>query len=150
MDYYLKYPDKWENSPIEFDFCKYYKPAPEFILREEPDEHRTGYEYSLFGQMNTHPSWYTVTLYYHQTPLEQFIGEALDGGRCYIIAPSRSGVSFDGNHGWDAAFSYYTADSMKYELVQLYRARGTADYEYAYRRFMESILVFESGWERGV
>lgn len=148
VTYFLNQHQDWVESPIEFDLCKFYKYSPEFVLREEHDETRTGYEFYLFGQMNTHPSWYTVTLYYYQTALEQFIGASLDGGRCFVIAPPMSGISFSGHHNWDLSYRYYEKDSLQYILTQFFRAEGTSEYEYAFQQFMKCVLVFQSETER--
>lgn len=148
VSYYLKNPKSWANSPIECDFCKFYKPAPEFIVREERDETRTSYEFYLFGQMDKRPSWYTITLYYHQTALEQFIGAALDGGRCFVIAPPISGVSFSEYFDWDISYRYYEIDTLEYTLLQFFRSWGTSDYECAFNRFMKCVLLFSSENER--
>lgn len=51
---------------------------------------RNGYEYYLFGQVDSHPSWHLITLKYHQTAIEQFLGISLDGGRCFVTAPLRA------------------------------------------------------------
>lgn len=146
--YYLHQPQNWENSPIEHDLSKFYKYSPEFVLREERDETRTGYEFYLFGQVDTRPSWYTVTLYYHQTALEQFVCASLDGGRCFVVAPSVSGVSFSEYCTWDVSYRYYEIGSLGYTLLQFFRTEGTSEYEYAFQRFMECVLVFKSKSER--
>lgn len=146
--YFLQQPQNWENSPIEHDLCKFYKYSPEFVLREERDETRTGYEFYLFGQVDIRPSWYMVTLYYHQTALEQFVCASLDGGRCFVVAPSVSGVSFSEYYTWDVSYRYYETDSLDYTLLQFFRAEGTSEYEYAFQRFIECVLVFKSKSER--
>jgi len=145
--YYLKYPQNWANSPIEYDFCKFYKPAPEFIIRKDHDETRTDYEFYLFGQMDSRPRWYTITLYYYQTALEQFIGAALDGGRCFVVAPPISGVSFSEHFSWDVSYRYYEIDTLEYTVLQFFQFGGTSDY-YAFNRFMKCVLMFSSETER--
>lgn len=148
VTYYLQQPIDWANSPIEYDLCKFYKYSPEFIIREELDETRTGYEFYLFGQMDNRPRWYTVTLYYHQTALEQFTGAALDGGRCFVITPDISGVSFTSYSSWDVSFLYYIKDSLKHILLRFYYNNESSDYYYAFRRFSECFLLFNSESER--
>lgn len=148
ITYFLGQPQNWIDSPIEYELYKFYKYSPEYVLRKELDETRTGYEYYLFGQMDSRPHWYTVTLYYHQTALEQFIGASLDGGRCFVIAPSTSGVSFSEYHTWDVSYRYYEKNSLQYILTQFFRAEGTSEYEYAFQQFIECILIFKSKNER--
>lgn len=148
VTYYLQQPKDWVDSPIEFDLCKFYKFSPEFTVQEEHDEKRDGYEFYLFSQMNAHPSWYTVTLYYHQTALEQFIGVSLDGGRCFVIAPSTSGVSFTEYSNWNVSFRYYEKDSLRYTLLRFYYDNKPSDYYHAYMRFSECVLLFDSEQER--
>lgn len=147
VSFYLSQPQNWAESPIEHETCKFYRPSPEFIIREEPDDRRTGYEFYLFGQMDSHPHWYTVTLYYYQTALEQFLGIALDGGRCFVIAPEISGVSFTQYAHWDLSFRYFEKDSLRYSLLQFLYHKEQSD-RYSYMRYMECILVFDTEFER--
>lgn len=116
-EYYLKQPQNWSDSPIEYESNKFYKYSPEFVLRKEYDETRTGYEFYLLGQMDPRPHWYTVTLYYHQTALKQFVGASLDGGRCFVIAPNISGISFSKLDTWDGSYRYYEKESLDYTLL---------------------------------
>lgn len=146
--YYLKFPEAWEDSPIEYEMSKYFKKSPAYIVKQEPDESRTGYEFYLFGQTDNRPHWYTVTLYYHQTALEQLIGIALDGARCFVIAPARSGISFSKRHSWDIWYCYFEKDSLRYDLLSFYHENGGSEYEYAFMRFMECVLEFNTENER--
>ena len=146
--YFLQQPQNWVNSPIEYELCKFYKYSPEFVLREERDETRTGYEFYLFGQVDNRPSWYIATLYFYQTALEQFVCASLDGGRCFVVAPSVSGVSFSAYYNWDVVYHYFEEDSLAYILLQFFQAEGTSEYKYAFMRFIRCVLIFKSKTER--
>lgn len=111
--YYLQSPEKWEDSPIEYDMTKYYKESPEYIIKEENEEDRDGYEFYLFSQCDSRPHWYNVTLYYHQTALEQFIAAGLDGSRLIVICPALSGIKFTQYHHWDISYRYYEKKHIK-------------------------------------
>lgn len=146
--YYLKRPQDWSASPIEHELSMFYKYSPEFVLRREYDETRTGYEFYLFGQMDTSPRWYLVTLYYHQTALKQFIGASLDGGRCFVIAPNISGISFSELDAWDVNYRYYEKESLDYTLLCFFGQDKTFEYTYAYDCYMKCVLLFDSESER--
>lgn len=147
-EYYLKQPQNWSDSPIEYESNKFYKYSPEFVLRKEYDETRTGYEFYLLGQMDPRPHWYTVTLYYHQTALKQFVGASLDGGRCFVIAPNISGISFSELDAWDVNYRYYEKESLDYTLLCFFGQDKTFEYIYAYDCYMKCILLFDSESER--
>lgn len=146
--YYLKRPQDWSASPIEHELSMFYKYSPEFVLRREYDETRTGYEFYLLGQMDPRPHWYTVTLYYHQTALKQFVGASLDGGRCFVIAPNISGISFSKLDTWDVSYRYYEKESLDYTLLCFFGKDKTFEYIYAYDRYMKCVLLFDSEAER--
>lgn len=145
---YINNVHDWEDSPIEYEMCKFYKKSPEYIIKEESDDTRTGYEFYLFSQMDSSPHWYLVTLYYHQTAIEQFQGMALDGARCFVIVPDMSGISFSKYGHWDISYRYYEINTLKYKLQCFYRQDGGAEYEYDLSRFMECVLLFNSDVER--
>lgn len=145
FSYCLQNREDWVNSPIEYDLSKYYKYSPEFVLREEPDETRTGYEFYLFGQVDTRPSWYIVTLYCYQTALQQFVAEALDGGRCFIIAPDLSVITLSDR---DIGFCFYETDSLRYNLQCFYTDNYDHEYGSAYQKYLKCILLFGSEQER--
>ena len=68
----------------------FYKYFPNTQLPAETDESRTGYEYYMFGQVDTTPNWWLVTLRYYQTAIEQLQGITLDGGNDFVVAPMRA------------------------------------------------------------
>ena len=41
-----------------------------------PDYERDGYEYYMLNQVNCSPSWYSISLRYHQTTLYDTLGIA--------------------------------------------------------------------------
>lgn len=138
--HFLKNPDEWE--PIQdHDLGYFYKYAPEYTFTCESDD-RDGYEYYLFGQVDTRPSWWLITLKYHQTAIAQYLGISLDGGRAFVVAPRRAYDLSDDVSG----FGYYLQDSLRYRLLQFYHKRETCE-EYSYDTYMGSVVIFESKFE---
>lgn len=139
--YYLKNPDDWE--PIQdHDMGYFYKYAPEYTLICEED-HRNGYEYYIFGQVNTNPSWWMITLKYHQTAIDKYLGVSLDGGRSFVVAPERA---YNLCEAGISSIGFYTQDDLRFRLLEFYHAKEASD-EYSYRTYMSSIILFESKHE---
>ena len=140
FDHYLKRIDDWE--PIQdCDGGYFYKFAPEYTILCEKDD-RDGYEYYIFGQVNATPSWWLITLRYHQTAIGQFLGLSLDGGRCFVVAPERA---YDVYETEIACFGFYT-DGLRLRLLDFYHKKETTE-EYSYRNYMRAIVVFNSKYE---
>lgn len=137
IEHYLETPDDWE--PLQDrDSGFYYKYAPEYTIICDKDD-RDGYEYYLFGQVDKRPSWWMITLKYHQTAIGQFLGIALDGGRSFVVAPDRA---FDIYSTDMSCIGFYTG-GLKQQLLEFYHRKETAD-EYSYRKYMEVVLSFNS------
>ncbi len=143
FSFFLSDPSEWapiEDSDMGF-FCK---TAPEYTIICEPDSTRNGYEYYLFGQVDHTPSWWYVTLKYHQTAIERFLGISLDGGRSFVVAPSRDhdlykmGISF---------VAYYVRNTLLSRLLEFFHQRETVE-EYSYNTFLNAVIVFHSDDER--
>ena len=136
--HYLSQPHEWERIP-DSPMGYYYKYAPEFILTREKNESLKRYDYYLFGQINLTPSWWDVTLKYHQTTLNRFLGIALDGGNCFVIAPySEINLSSAG-----LSFAYFTDNSLESILLEFFHLKETVE-ERSFRIFMDVILRFAS------
>lgn len=140
FEHYLSKPDDWEELK-DVDGGYFYKYAPEYTIISAKDD-RDGYEYYLFSQVNNTPSWWMVTLRYHQTAIGQFLGIALDGGRSFVIAPKRA-------YGTDdldiSGFGYYTK-GIATQLLKFFYNKETSD-DYSYRNYMKCVLVFNSDVE---
>ena len=137
--HYLSDPNWWE--PIQdLDMGFFCKQAPEYTINCESDPNRSGYEYYMFGQVNQRPSWWYVTLKYHQTAIKQFLGISLDGGRSFAIAPCRehdlyqNGISFVG---------YFIKGSLRSRLLEFFHQKETSE-EYAFRTFLKAVIIFNS------
>lgn len=102
----------------------------------------------MFGQVDSSPGWYTITIRYHQTPIEQFSGISLDGGRCFAVAPARSGISFGKHYEWDTMYCYYIKNTLHFRLHWFYQLFEEDNEPYQYRNYMKLILVFNSETER--
>ena len=140
--YYLRSPDDWETIQ-DNDMGYFYKYSPEYTITCEKDESANGYEYYMFGQVNTTPSWWLVTLRYHQTAIEQFQGIALDGGRSFVIAPRRA---YDLLNTDVSIFGFYIQNDLRCRLLEFYHRKETSE-EYSYRGYMRAIVVFRSEHE---
>jgi hypothetical protein len=105
----------------------------------EKDDRR-GYEYYLFGQVDSNPGWWLITLKYHQTSIGQYLGIALDGGRCFVAAPERSLDLLDEGI---SAYGFYIRDSLSFRVLQFYHKKETSE-EYSYISHMQAVLIFQS------
>ena len=118
----------------------FYKYFPEYTITSEKDESRTGYEYYMFGQINTAPSWWLITLRYYQTAIEQLQGIALDGGNVFVVAPMRE---YDLYRTSISPFGFYIWDDLRYRLLGFFHAKESAE-EYPYTIYMKAITLFQS------
>ena len=94
----------------------------------------------MLGQVNTNPSWWLITLRYHQTAIERFQGLALDGGRSFVVAPHRA---YDLLNAGISPFGFYIQNDLRTHLLEFYHRKETFD-EYSYSSFMNVISVFQS------
>lgn len=140
--YYLRSPDDW-NTIQDNNMGYFYKYSPEYTIICEKDESADGYEYYIFGQVNTNPSWWLITLRYHQTAIEQFQGIALDGGRSFVIAPRRA---YDLLNTDVSSFGFYIQNDLRCRLLEFYHRKETSE-EHSYRGYMRAIVVFRSEHE---
>lgn len=137
--YYLSTPSNWDTTQGE-DMGYFFKNAPEYTIISERDETRDGYEYYLFGQVDHTPSWWLITLKYHQTAIEQFQGISLDGGRSFVVAPCRA---YDFYRHGISAIGYYIQGDLRTRLLEFFHQKETSE-EYSYRDYMNAIIVFDS------
>lgn len=140
FDHYLRKSSDWEQIP-NCDGGYFYKYAPEYTLVSEQDD-RNGYEYYLFGQVNKTPSWWLITLRYHQTAIGQFLGLSLDGGRSFVVAPERA---FDLYETGISCVGFFT-NGLRLHLLEFYHEKETVD-EYSYKHYMDVVIVFNSTYE---
>lgn len=140
--YYIRSPDDW-NTIQDNNMGYFYKYSPEYTITCEKDESADGYEYYIFGQVNTNPSWWLITLRYHQTAIEQFQGIALDGGRSFVIAPRRA---YDLLNTDVSSFGFYIQNDLRCRLLEFYHRKEISE-EYSYRSYMRAIVVFRSEHE---
>lgn len=140
--YYLENPDDWSIMQ-DIDMGYFYKPFPEFTIICEKDEYLNGYEYYVFGHPDTRPSWWNITLKYHQTAIEQFLGLYLDGGRSFVVAPQRAhGLINTGI----SAVGYFIKNSLRYQLLKFFYRKVTVE-KRTYETFLEVVAVLESEYE---
>lgn len=140
--YYLRNPDDWKTIQGN-DMGYFYKYSPEYTITCEKDETASGYEYYMFGQVNTTPSWWRITLRYYQIAIEQFLGIALDGGRSFVVAPCRA---YDLLHTGISPFGFYIQNDLRFSLLAFYHYKGTSE-EYSYLTYMNAVAVFWSEQE---
>lgn len=136
--HYLKNPDDWEQIQGH-DSGLYYKYAPEYTLISEKDD-RDGYEYYMFGQIDSHPSWWMITLKYHQTAIGQYLGISLDGGRGFTVAPRRA---YDLLDFGISSVGFYLRDDLSYRVLHFYHKRETVE-ELSYMNHFRVMLIFTS------
>lgn len=148
LEIYLKDYSNWVDGPYgEMD--KYYKFYPEYTLKYDFDDTRTGYEYYLFFQTDSSPHFLSMRFYYHQTLLKELVGIALDGGRYITPCPNTDGIEFRHNMSWDIMFKYMQKDSFEFLFNEfLYNNEFSADSRMARKKFFDCILVFKDRSER--
>ena len=112
------------------------------------DDSRNGYQYYLFNQTDTHPRWYDINLYYHQTLIASLEGISLDGGRYFTSSPRTDGISLTQSYHWDISFKYYIKNSIEYIVHEFYYHSDREDEIFAHDRFIKCILVFETDTEK--
>lgn len=130
---------------------KYYRFAPEYTICHCPDDGRDGYEYYMLNQTDCSPSWYSISLRYHQTTLYDTVGIALDGGRYFAPVPSWSFIRWAGEgykRDVDVSYCYYSLDSIDWVLNEYFFDEGYGDARIARDRFLEMVVLFESEDER--
>lgn len=144
---FLQEPSDWISSD---NGKKYYKYAPEYTIEDlSDDESRDGYEFYLFGQCDSHPRWYDINIYYHQTLLASLGGVALDGGRCFTSTPKTDGIILSPNsHHWDISYKYFIKGSLEYIVHQFYITDDIDEELTARSRFLECVLIFDTESEK--
>jgi len=120
MKYYLNFPDMWVDSLDKGQSYIYCQQFPEMTIRQEIDNDRNGYEFYMFAQTDKTPYWFVEKFYFHQTPLCEFLGIGLDGCRCYIIAPTCTGIRFGEQIDYDVRYSYYEEGTTEYALMKFH------------------------------
>lgn len=148
VKYYMEKSNEWIYSSSDVSSKKYYKYFPEFTIEHTIDDFRKGYEFYLFNQTDSNPSWYEIKLYYHQTLLFSTIGVALDGGRYFTPAPFADGISLTDRYEWDISFKYFIEDTLEYTIHKFYFSPDGDEQSYSHSRFMECILIFNSKDEK--
>lgn len=137
--YYLSTPQNW-NPIRDCNMGFFYRFSPEYTIICERDEDANGYEYYIFGQLKTTPSWWLITLKYHQTAIQQYKGIALNGGSCFVVAPDEAtdllGYGF-------SIIGYYVRNDLRSRLLEFYHQKETTE-EYAYQQYMNAIIEFIS------
>ncbi|MGE6513354.1 AlbA family DNA-binding domain-containing protein [Lysinibacillus sphaericus] len=148
VKYYLEKSDEWIYSSSDVSSKKYYKYFPEFTIEHSFEDSRNGYEFYLFNQTDSNPSWYEIKLYYHQTLLFSTDGASLDGGRYFTSTPFTDGISLTSRHDWDISFKYFIKDTLEYTIHKFYFSPDGDEESSSHRRFMECMLVFDSKNEK--
>ena len=146
---YLQKPEDWCEYN-DFTGRRYYKYAPEFTMEEvSVSALRNGYEFYLFGQIDSRPRWYDINIYYHQTLLDSLGGVALDGGRYFTSTPLTDGFPKQGLN-WAVSYKFFIEGTINHVMNNFYFT-GTAELSEAAtsrERFLECVLVFKSEIEK--
>ncbi len=148
VKYYLENSDDWIYSSPNVSTKKYYKYFPEFTIEHDYEDYRNGYEFYLFNQTDSNPSWCNINLSYHQTLLFSLGGASLDGGRYFTSTPFTDGISLTKNRNWDISFKYFIKDTIEYTIHKFYFNPDGDEASSSHRRFMECMLVFGSEDEK--
>lgn len=141
---YLQSPGDWIS--IDGAQSYYYRYAPEYTVRTESDD-RDGYEYYMFGQVDTRPIWYEIKVYYHQTLIESILGNYIDGTRYFTPAPENT-LFYDSNHQ-AIFFGSFTRGTLHYALHRFfYEKEYSIVGKEAHDIMSNSVLFFSSNDEK--
>lgn len=141
VNYYLKNADDWRHMKNR-DGGYYYEYAPEYTITYEPDESSRGYEYYIFTQTPPELSWWTITIWYHQTAIGRFLGLAIDGA--FVLAPK---LMFDRSLMEPSRIGFFIENSLAFRLHDFFGKTESAS-KNSIDLFMRVILVFRSENEK--
>lgn len=147
----LKGQGDWvEQSHITNLETLYYRFDPRFVIDHEYDEDRDGFEYYMFEQCDTEPSWYIVRIYYSGQQIYDCLGIALDGGRYFTVVPERSFFNWSNSSplNTDICYCYFIKGTLDWALHEFFYQTRYDDERIAHDRFVRSVLFFESDNER--
>lgn len=143
--------DDWEHQSTIYDNGTfYYRFDPRFVIEHEHDDDRDGFEYYMFEQCDTHPSWYTVKISYLGQQIYDCLGVALDGGRYFTVVPERSFFRWWGTNKLDTdiCYGYFVKGTLDWALHEFFYEHLYDDEKIAHDRFMRSVLVFKDKAEK--
>ena len=140
---YLQTPSDWVELFDENGY--YYKYSPEFRIVYDSDKRRTRREYYMLTQCDDDPSWYSGCLYYHQTPMEEILFNALDGGRLFVTTPDWKNIKLADRSS--VFYRSYVIGSISWQLNKILFSK-TQETMFSWNQFIDSILVFISEDER--
>lgn len=144
VQYYLQFPQDWEDSTEESDYEVKYYPEYKIEYTLSDDESCDGYVYYLFNQTDTRPHWREINIFYHQTQIEYMQGICLDGGRYFTSAPLMDGISLTDYPDWDIAFRYFIKDSLNYIVHKFYYTPDGDEESHSHDQFMKCVLLFDT------
>lgn len=151
--YYLQDIENWEITyDSNEDLIYFYRYAPEFTIRQIPQDDRKAFQYFLFMQEDPTPYYKEVTLYYHQTPIRHFSGIYLNNASCFVISPNRSTIQFSQCTKQDITsaentiyYRYYVQGTFEFLLTKLFQDSQSPD---TFQAHINSVLFFETDHER--
>lgn len=147
----LKARGDWEyKSRITNCEDLYYRFDPRFVIEQEHDDDLDGFEYYMFGQCDTHPSWYTIRVSYLGQQIYDCQGVAIDGGRYFTAVPDRSFFRWENGSILEPGISYcyYVEGSLNWALHEFFYEDRRGEEEIAHDRFVCNVLYFKSEDER--
>ncbi len=143
--------DDWEQqSRVTNLETLYYRFDPRFVIDQECDEDRDGFEYYMFRQCDTQPSWYIVKISYLGQQIYDCLGVALDGGRYFTVVPEHS-FFYWANSGRlepDICYCYFVKGTLDWALHEFFYKDRCGSERIAHDHFVCSVLFFETEDER--
>lgn len=145
LRYILSQKDKWEVT----ENVSYYIQNPEYTLvRDIDDDHRCSAEFYAYNMTDTNVMYGTISANYSGTKLYDNQTVSLDGGRYITVVPEWGTISQDKYHHNIDFFKYFVKDDILYDLHRYLINTDSYDAVYAYKRFMEVVLLFENDYEK--
>ena len=128
----------------------YYRYDPRFVIEQEHVDDLDGFEYYMFEQCDTHPSWYTIRISYLGQQIYDCQGVAIDGGRYFTTVPDQSFFRWENDIVREPGISYcyYIEGSLNWALHEFFYKDRRGEEEIAHDRFARNVLYFKSEEER--
>lgn len=128
----------------------YHRYEPKFTIDHSRDRDSDAYEYYMFRQTDTDPIWYTNRVLYKGEQIFDDYGVALDGGRYFTIVPEMRSMTWWGCNPLESnvVYGYFSKGTLEWSLHRFLYKGDSGGEQTAYKKFVKSILVYESEDER--
>lgn len=139
----LKKKKDWINTE---ELC-YHKLNPEYTISQIDDDNNSA-EFYAYVMTNESVSYGMLNANYFGTTLYSCQTVFLDSGRYRTVVPKWGFIHHDKYHQNFDSFKYFIKDDISYDLHMFLLNEESHEAVYAYRRFMEIVLLFQNDSEK--